>query len=270
MLLPLSQFSCARPCGSQRGGFGLRLEHVAFFCSDMDMHDQTACSACLPGLFQDQKGSTRCEPCAVGHFSNRSDGNDQCLKCDAGLFQDSPERSECKQCAAGFFAKDKGRNSCTNCDDLGDYFQERTGATLCEPCPTNSQRYVGAGQGSGSNRTSCKCQKNFWRHDGLSGKSCFPCPDGGICDGKTALPYPDKGYWALRRTSSADRNLSLLLIQDAIGAERIDDDPPLFRSCDVGRCKGGKDFACEEGYSGTQCSLCVKGMFQFMAKCDNK
>ena len=139
----------------------------------MDKHDQTACSACLPGLFQSNQTSTHCEACAVGHFSNRSDGNDQCLKCDAGLFQDSRERSECKQCAAGFFAKDKGKNSCTNCDDLGDYFQESSGATLCEHCPLNSQRYVGAGQGSGSNRTSCKCQTKFWRHDGLSGKACL-------------------------------------------------------------------------------------------------
>jgi hypothetical protein len=225
-----------------------------FLCSDMDKHDQTACSACLPGLFQAQKYSTHCELCAVGHFSNRSDGNDQCLQCDAGLFQDSPKRSECKQCAAGFFASDKGRNSCTDCDDRGDYFQERTGATLCEPCPTNSRRYVGAGQGSGSNRTSCKCQRNFWRHDGLSGKACFPCPTGGICDGKTELPYPDEGYWAMSEIQQNSTSSRLKILNPpgvdppnaCPEATICQADPALFWQCEFGHCKGGANFECEE------------------------
>ncbi len=35
----------------------------------------------------------------------------------------------------------------------------------------------------------------------------------------------------------------------AAGGE-IADSPKIFTACDVGRCKGGEDFACEEAYTG--------------------
>jgi hypothetical protein len=58
---------------------------------------------------------------------------------------------------AGYFQANEGQLSCVNCDDVGNFFQESVGTTVCDPCPENTQRYVG--KGSGSNRTSCLCKE---------------------------------------------------------------------------------------------------------------
>ena len=85
----------------------------------------------------------------------------------------------CGRGPAGFFQNQPAQFACINCDNLGDYYQEKEGETVCSSCPLNTRRY--AGQGSGANRTSCMCREEFWRHDGLLGKRCFKCPEGGIC-----------------------------------------------------------------------------------------
>ena len=122
-------------------------------------------------------------------------------------------------------------------------------------------RYIGKGQGS--NRTSCLCKEGTWRHDGLPGRPCFDCPEGGICEGEAKLPFPKENYWA----ASSNGRLTIYA-SDPAGIDNLDADPPIFLSCPAGQCKGGKDYACVPGYTGVQCNECVVGTFQFKAACD--
>jgi hypothetical protein len=177
------------------------------------------------------------------------------MACRAGSFQLNPQATNCSLCSAGYFQPKEGQLACINCDDVGDYFQEAIGATACQLCATHTRRYIG--KGSGSNRTSCMCKEGTWRHDGLAGRPCFLCPEGGICDGAQALPYPAKNYWA----ASVNQTLSISSL-DPPGAETLAEGAPYFFSCPAGSCKGGREFECYPGHTGVQCSECKRGQFQ--------
>ena len=43
-------------------------------------------------------------------------------------------------------------------------FEDEAKSIACKRCPANTRRFVGKGKGSES--TSCRCDKGFWRHDG--------------------------------------------------------------------------------------------------------
>jgi hypothetical protein len=158
------------------------------------------------------------------------------------------------------FQSKEAQLACINCDDVGDYFQDSIGTTVCKACPLHTRRYIG--KGSGSNRTSCMCKEGTWRHDGLAGRQCFLCPEGGICEGAQALPYPAKNYWA----ASVNQTLSISSL-DPPGAETLAEGAPYFFSCPAGSCKGGREFECYPGHTGVQCSECKRGQFQLNGAC---
>ena len=85
--------------------------------------------------------------------------------------------------------------------------------------------------------------------------------------GKSALPYPDKGYYAVVNEDELATNKSIKLF-DALGISAIPSDPPIFVQCGQDRCKGGPKFECEHGYRGTACAECTKGQFYWNGKCD--
>jgi hypothetical protein len=55
----------------------------------------------------------------------------------------------------GYFASRSGQFKCIDCDELGDFYQERPGETSCDPCPLNTQRYLNLL--SATNRSACQC-----------------------------------------------------------------------------------------------------------------
>ena len=157
----------------------------------------------------------------------------------------------------------------------------------------------------------CQCRAvstrvGYWRHDGLNGFSCFPCPEGAECkvrssvfaleapvrlrvrglsgspgrasicradmnrvpfQGKSSLPFPSEGYWASTRSVDGRRSL---FVSDPEGADAINAEPPFFFSCNEGQCKGGTSFECADGYTGALCSECQPGQFYWNSKCDTK
>lgn len=95
--------------------------------------------------------------CHLGQRVERLEGKDpRCVACDAGLFSRSFQASSCTPCALGFFASLPGQSTCTNCDDLGDMYQDLLAQTKCTFCPFNTQRYIGVE--TGANRTACQCK----------------------------------------------------------------------------------------------------------------
>jgi hypothetical protein len=169
---------------------------------------------------------------------------------------------------AGYFQSNPGSSACINCDDMGDFYQEESAKAACEECPENTRRYNDLNSGiGGNNRSACQCKENYWRHDGLLGRECWLCPEGGVCQGKAALPYPDKNYYAVVNEDEFAASKSIKL-SDARGISTIPSDPPIFVQCGQGRCKGGPRFECEHGYRGTACAECSSGQFYWNGKCD--
>jgi hypothetical protein len=84
--------------------------------------------------------------------------------------------------------------------------------------------------------------------------------------GKSSLPFPSIGYWASSRIVDSRQSL---FVNDPEGADAIPAFPPFFFQCD-GQCKGGPNFECVDGYTGTQCSECQPGQFYWNSKCDTK
>ena len=101
-------------------------------------------------------------------------------------------------------------------------------ATLeCAPCPWPFA-HLGA-----ATLTSCdSCVRGFYR----SGETCEACPEGAVCEGGAAAPYPKHEWWG------------------GPGYE--------FFECDRGGCRGGPDFACRSGYKGRLCDAMDAGSFR--------
>jgi len=96
--------------------------------------------------------------------------------------------------------------------------------------------------------------------------SCFPCPDGGVCEGKDALPYPKTGFWAIAETLS--KQTKTIKVFDSKGASTMSTEPPYFAACGQDQCEGGKEFKCFPGYEGVMCDSCSKGQFYVRGFCD--
>ena len=101
-------------------------------------------------------------------------------------------------------------------------------ATLeCAACPWPFA-HLGA-----ATLTSCdSCVRGFYR----SGEACEACPEGAVCEGGGAAPYPKHEWWG------------------GPGYE--------FFECDRGGCRGGPDFACRSGYKGRLCDAMDAGSFR--------
>ncbi len=98
--------------------------------------------------------------------------------------------------------------------------------------------------------------------------------------GKSFLPFPQRGFWGRSiRSGSNDKEAepahlaftSSLKVYEPMGAYTDETtmpvDPPYFAQCEVGRCGGGGNFACESGYEGALCSVCGTGRFPFIDSC---
>ncbi|KAH8074978.1 hypothetical protein JL721_959 [Aureococcus anophagefferens] len=110
------------------------------------------------------------------------------------------------------------------------------GQTTCERCDyptkTASPRTRGV--------YACNaCEPGYYVVADGGAYACEECPHGGVCEGGTAQPYPEEGFWGLR------------------------DHPTEFRECGRDRaCKGGPDFECYAGYSGRQCERMANDRFR--------
>jgi hypothetical protein len=157
-----------------------------------EKHANTACAVCALGTHQNATGGTACDSCVAGFFSNKA-GSWSCAPCSGGTFQANAGATWCTACARGFFSKSEGSVVCTSCDDIGDYFQELPAQMRCQHCAANTMRYVG--DGSGWERTACKCKQNYYTTRNESGDECTACPEGATCGGKLSPTIAERGWW---------------------------------------------------------------------------
>ncbi|KAJ3433975.1 insulin-like growth factor binding proteinn-terminal [Anaeramoeba flamelloides] len=232
------------------------------------------CQPCSTGTYQDQEGQTQCNNCSVGTYNSKkgSTSIDECVQCELGTYsnleaqqgcslcamgqyQNARGQMECKSCFKGSYTNKEGSTACNLCLS-GTYqnenaksqckncafntWQSEIGTTDCNYCPMNSETLS-------TKRTSVKECYCSIGHYGNPGEYCEKCPDNGICNKfNQQYPFPKQGYW-----SSSDNPNNLIKC-------KIYDSCPGF---EVEKCNT------ELGYSGIQCSECLRGFYQFESQC---
>ena len=83
-----------------------------------------------------------------------------------------------------------------------------------------------------------------------------------FCQGGRDLPQAKKDFWTPLNQTQLQ---SIVDNDDSLLAGRS-----LFFYCGSGRCGGGKNSSCEDGYTGALCNRCVRGRFSWMGACDIK
>ncbi len=104
--------------------------------------------------------------------------------------------------------------------------------------------------------------------------------------GLSNLPIPKENYYAPfskkvvtpiimgenmtnpRNATAASTAIATLLIFDQPGLDELSESPPIFVACLAGKCRGGTEFECMKGYTGTLCSECEREKFYWNGKCD--
>ena len=154
---------------------------------------------CHAGYYSDS-GSTSCQPCQPGHFSN-STGQSKCSPCPAGSHQSSSNATSCRLCEPGTFSSDDGNSDCSVCDDGKLYwihviifkgtFANGYGNTGCTKCPDNSYSL------STGNVSRCYCDASggYYEVGTWPNITCKTCPDGAVCNGSADVTSQAE-YWA--------------------------------------------------------------------------
>jgi hypothetical protein len=132
---------------------------------------------------------TDASSCPPGTFFPTGHGDGSCVPCPPGKFTSVAGRVECSPCDPGTFCDRPGCRTCSACGVHE--WQNATGSTTCNACPLHARAL---GQGSTS-LSSCTCDVGYHRFNSEPGKRCYPCPEGGICEGGAARPYPDTEHW---------------------------------------------------------------------------
>ncbi len=97
-----------------------------------------------------------------------------------------------------------------------------------------------------------------------------------VVKGMSNLPIPKENFYAPSRKVVAPNNTSVatassvtsLLVFDAPRLDTLPAEPPVFVACLAGKCRGGPEFKCNKGYTGTLCSECEREQFFWNGKCD--
>lgn len=157
-----------------------------------DIWCDTSCAACTAGHYTDITGAwncvkcpsntvtsktktTACDKCPANHVHNAD--HTACVMCPAGTAR-AVDEMECTPCSPGFFLRASDAvagTKCLSCDFDGGGWQDKSGATRCNPCTANSIRGLGS---KGVSADECVCNAGYTRSaDG----ECLKCPDGADC-----------------------------------------------------------------------------------------
>eukprot|EP00210_Caulerpa_lentillifera_P002360 g2264.t1 len=159
-------------------------------------------------------------------------------ECRPGYYVGPDPFDRCKQCEKGSISFVSNSSDCDSCP-LGTYIN-KTGWSECLPCPNGTTTW----QRGSTAVTDCSCLRNFYNPFGQIGETCYPCPEGAVCEGGSEQPYPLKGFWMSLR----NRNQAY--------------------PCDpADLCLGGPEFECRRGNTGRLCQDCADEYFHLIDHC---
>ena len=94
--------------------------------------DRASCEACPAGTTA-EFGSEYCDSCGYGQ--SRSDNESACTSCEAGRYNDQFQSATCAECPGGRYSERSGSRQCTACP-IGRYVNETgsNSSTVCARC----------------------------------------------------------------------------------------------------------------------------------------
>ena len=201
------------------------------------------CFPCATGLFQPNTGESRCLACPVGSYS--SDDGRFCISCQPGQFAEGG--SSCASCSVATYAAVPLNDACSECGE-GFYTGALSGATACTKCE--------AGTSSSSSRLACDVAAPDY--DLASSGGIEPCPAHAVCDGGTAMPRPESGYWVDRRKLESAHHVYACPRETCRGGRSSE------LCWEAGRynstaCAAQEELLCDEGAQGILCQSCEDG-----------
>jgi hypothetical protein len=90
------------------------------------------------------------------------------------------------------------------------------------------------------------------------------CPTGGVCEGGTSLPYPQKGYWIDRTSYEYGDEVYRCIFDTCTGFDPVQELDHRAMDCwtmtgfNRSFCEGDQ-MMCSEGSTGPLCGTCIKG-----------
>ena len=75
---------------------------------------QTSCTKCVRGHYQDEQGQHLCKTCAPGSFQS-DDAGQLCTPCERGTYQTSRGQKTCSKCPTGWYQAEQGQGTCDAC-----------------------------------------------------------------------------------------------------------------------------------------------------------
>lgn len=246
-----------------------------------------ACEACPAGYWSSSQ-QTSCTQCAHGLYQDQP-GQTQCKKCAAGSFQDRTGQNGCELCRRGTFQANGGQKMCVDCP-MGRY-QSFSGKSTCEVCPSGRTSTV-AGLKSASGCTDCPvgkysldghcvdCHESTYQDE--SGQaSCKTCPSNTTLSPRgstsTASCFSSKGLvtyvFDMKKDSKKAQNLTrtcevrpnlLLLCPGCRCAQTVRDGfwaSPVCDECSRGYARSDCKTTCP-GYDGSNDDTICSGMGQ--------
>lgn len=127
------------------------------------------------------------------------------------------------------------------CDNAAWVSNERVKCDVPSALPVGSMSLTVrvANQTSNSHLMFLQCSEGFF---GAAGEMCSICPQGALCPGGNADPYPRAGFWRSSRS--------------------------VFLACSPAHaCPGGADSPCAAGYTGSTCSMCAEQHYRLKQEC---
>ena len=177
--------------------------------------------------------------------------------------------ARCEICLQGFFTSREGSDYCSTCQDQEDHFSDVIGGTACKKCPQNSKRNLVAD--AFKSKFGCTCKEDFWAPNLDKSYECEKCPEGGVCDGHTSMPYARGGYWgpAVNTSRPVQHNFS---VAEQLSVLQPKHSGSFIRCSTFGDtgCPGGdksKTANCADGYTGRACTRCSEDYYVFFGQC---
>ena len=173
----------------------------------------TVCNNCELGTYAPSEGSSTCNICIAGTYSN--DATKLCIPCASGTYSSAkagscttscppgykkyeanPGSSSCVQCLVNTYSSSYNSRSCKNCG-TGSY-ASNLGSSFCSRCEAGTKLLVS--NENGVNMYKCEpCAKNTYSTAGLT--NCLNCSPGYFADNegsKVCTPCNAGTMWISR------------------------------------------------------------------------
>lgn len=174
------------------------------------MPASSECTSCPYGSIQPDLGSASCFPCEAGKYRDEFAPDAQsCLFCNASTYMPLQGAANCFSCPNNSETGEPPQldvNECRivqkwwpiACVQVFSWRPEMPRVLMTLTILTSLIFSALLGLAGSQTIFDCKCKTGFFTPYGETGKECYACPLGAVCEGGRNMPYPKRGFWQLR------------------------------------------------------------------------